>query len=669
MTFIDSLSSRARRIYQSKWGFPAFLLLAGFLTMLYPLTQLGYYWDDWEVVYLTRLANPAILEGYFFFDRPLAWPYPIFASLLGAQPFAWHLLTLLLRWAGTLCFYQALLVLWPGRRSALQWVSLLVLVAPAFLQQSISTAFSRHFTAYLLCGLSFYFTALAVRTRHKKLFWMLAWLTGAAQIFTIEYFAGLELARPVFIWMLLEPAPFSQKLKRTAQFWLPFLAVFLVFGWWRVAYYPSLLSTQQFASRARFVTGLMKNPLQTIMGLLVSIWLDSWYLVSQSWLSLITDSEKIDLLASSVWFALGLGAVLGLLAVFFNRADDDQPEGFGKQAFWLGLAGLLAGGVPVWMIGRRASAAGNFDSRFAIGMLLGAVLLMVSLVWTLVLPRWRGWVLAFMLALGIFSQVYVVNTYRREWSNELDYFWQLSWRVPNLKPDTAVLGGYVPSPMLPDYDASFSLALLYSGQNTGTRLPYWYFTWDGMGDVKLKDGAQADVNFRNLKYAGFIGKSVMIFHQPPPGCLRVADSFYSGDPILGAQNNFLPYSNLNQIETESSHVPDPAIFGNEPPHGWCYYYQKADLSRQLGQWGKVLQLYKQAAALGYSPSQGGEYLPLLEAYAQNGQWQPAYQLTKKIAGTTQELKPNLCAKWQGYTALPGLDAGLAASLRSELACP
>ena len=118
MTFIDSLSSRARRIYQSKWGFPAFLLLAGFLTMLYPLTQLGYYWDDWEVVYLTRLANPAILEGYFFFDRPLAWPYPIFASLLGAQPFAWHLLTLLLRWAGTLCFYQALLVLWPGRRSA-----------------------------------------------------------------------------------------------------------------------------------------------------------------------------------------------------------------------------------------------------------------------------------------------------------------------------------------------------------------------------------------------------------------------------------------------------------------------------------------------------------------------------------------------------------------------
>ena len=668
MTFLNTLSTRARRLYQSRWGFPAFLLLIGFLSSLYPLTQLGYYWDDWEVVFLTRLANPSILEGYFFFDRPLAWPYPVYAGLLGAQPFAWHLLTLLLRWAGTLCFYQALLVLWPWRRSALQWMSLLMLVAPAFLQQSIATAFSRHFTAYLLCGLSFYFTALALRSRRKKLFWFLAWLTGAAQIFTIEYFAGLELARPILIWLLLEPAPFWQKFRRTAQFWAPFLLVFLVFGWWRVAYYPTLLSTQQFASRARLVSGLLKNPLQAVAGLLVAIWQDFWYMITQSWLALITDSEKIDLLASSVWFGLAVAAGLGWLARFFNQPDDEQPDGFGKQAFWLGLTALLAGGIPVWVIGRRVSGGGNFDNRFAIGMLFGAILLMVSLVWTLVQPRWRGWLLALLLALGIFSQVYVVNTYRREWSNELDYFWQVAWRAPGLKPGTAVLGGYVPSPMLPDYDASFSLALLYAGQNTGAQLPYWYFTWDGMGNVKLKDGAPADINFRNLKFTGSIGKSVMIFHQPPPGCIRIADSFYSGDPVLGPQNNYLPYSNLGQIETESKHIPDPAIFGAEPPHTWCYYYQKADLARQLGQWDTVLQLYKQAAALGFAPSQGGEYLPQLEAYARSGQWQPAYQLSKKIADMTQELKPNLCAKWLGYAALPNPDAALSAKIRTELAC-
>jgi hypothetical protein len=670
MTFFNNLSLRARRFYQEAWGYPFFLLLVGFLTSLYPLWQLGYYWDDWEVVYLTRLATPSALEAYFFFDRPLAWPYTVYASVLGASPILWHVLTLLLRWAGTLFFYRALLLLWPRQRSVLQWGGLLMLVYPAFLQQSISTAFSRHFTAFMLCGLSFYFTALAMRTNRKALFWFLAWVTGTAQIFTIEYFAGLELVRPVFIWLLLDGSlGHLQKLKRTVLLWLPFLGVFLVFGWWRVAYYPTLLSTQQFVSRARFVSSFLQNPLVAVLGLLQSIWLDFWFLLNQSWLALVTDSTKIDLMAASVWFALGMALVLGLLAGYLTRTDDDGSRGFGAQAFWLGLAGLLAGGIPVWIIERRASAAGNFDSRFAIGMLFGAVLLLVALIWSLVQARWRAWVLAFLFALGVFTQVYVVNGYRREWANELNYFWQLSWRVPGLKTGTAILGGYVPSPMLPDYDAGFALALLYSGQKTGTQLPYWYFTWDGFGNVKLKDGAQADVTFRNLEFKGTIGQSVMVFNQPLPGCIRVADGFYSGDPALGPQNNLLGYSDLSRIESTASQAPDPAIFGPEPARGWCYYYQKADLARQLGQWEQVVKLYKQADVLGFSSNQGGEYLPLLEAYAQSSQWNQAYKTSKAIVELTQELGGNVCAKWARYTGLPGLDLNLAASLHTELACP
>ena len=674
MTFLKELSLRAHKIYQGRWGYPLLLFLVGFLSYLYPLTKLGYFWDDWEVVYLTRLTTPAILEGYFFFDRPLAWPYPIFASLLGAQPWVWHLLTLVLRWLGTLFFYQALLLLWPKQRSALQWAGLLMLVSPAFLEQSIATAFSRHFTAYLLCGLSFYFTALALRGEHKRLFWVLAWITGVAQIFTIEYFAGLELVRPVFIWLLMGPAASWQRLRRTALLWLPFLVVFLIFGWWRVAYYPTLLSTQQFASGPRFVTGLLQNPLAAISGLFEAVWLDFWFVVSKSWLGLITDAVKIDFMASTVWFALGLGAVLALLAFFLIGQDEDATDGFGAQAFWLGLLGLLAGGVPVWTIGRRASADGFFDNRFAISMLFGAVLLVVALTWVMIQKRWRGQVLAFLLTLGIFTQVFVVNTYRKEWANEINYFWQVSWRVPGLKANTAILSGYVPSSMLPNYDASFALTLLYSDHSTGTQLPYWYFTWDGMGNVKLKDGAKADVPFRNLKFEGFIGQSVMIHNQLLPDCVRVADTFYSGDPALGPENNYLGISDLDLIDPQASLAPDPAIFGREPPHTWCYYYQKADLARQLGQWDKVIQLYKQAAELGFSSGQGGEYLPLLEANARSGEWNQAYQVSKKIVGLTQELSKNVCTKWTGYdllgkSSLPNFDAALAARLRSELTCP
>jgi hypothetical protein len=661
--------SRLRRACQSTWGYPLFLLLVGFLSYLYSLMQLGYSWDDWEVVYLTRLATPQILEGYFFFDRPLAWPYPVYAAILGAQPYLWHLLTLLLRWAGTLFFYQAFVRLWPRNRSALQWGGLLMLVYPAFLQQMIATAFSRHFTAFMLCGLSFYFTALAMQTERKKLFWLLAWITGAAQIFTIEYFAGLELVRPIFIWLLLGNLSVKEKLKRTTLLWLPFLGVFLAFGWWRVVYYPTLLSTNQFVSSARLLTDFRHAPVRLMASLMEWVVQDFVYLVAQNWLSLLTDSERIDFVASSVWFGLALAAVLALLTAFLFHQDDESTQGFGPQAFWLGLAAFLFGGVPVWIIEKQVSGGGGFDNRFAIGPMVGAILLVIVLTVVLVQPRWRRWVFAFLLMMGVFTQVYTANSYRREWASQRNYFWQLSWRAPNIKPGTAILAGYVPSTVLPDYDASFGLALLYADRPTGSQLPYWYYTWDGMNNVNLKDGAKAGKLFRNLEFRGFIGQSVMVFHQPLPGCIRVADSFFGGDPVLGPQNNFLGYSNLSLIETESTHRPPEAIFGAEPPHTWCYYFQKADLARQLGRWDDVLKLYQQASSAGFAPVQGGEYLPLVEAYAQTGEWEKTYQASKQVVSLAAELQPNLCNKWSRYAEMPGVDPALVAQVRGELACP
>ncbi len=669
MSFLRTLSDRFQRAYRSRWGFPLFLLLVGFLAYLYPLLQLGYFWDDWEVVYLTRLATPRILEEYFFFDRPLAWPYPVYAALLGAQPYLWHLLTLVLRWLGTLCFYQALVQLWPKNRSALQWGGLLMMVYPAFLQQMIATAFSRHFTAFMLCGLSFYFTALALRTNRPKLFWILAWVTGAAQIFTIEYFAGLELVRPVFIWLLLGNLPFKERLKQTSLRWLPFLGVFLAFGWWRVVYYPTLLVTQEFVSRTRFLTDLQAAPFGAIAHLLESIWLDFAYLIGQNWLSLVTDPERMDFVALSTWFGLALAAVLAFLAVFLTRQQDESADSFGTQAFWLGLTAFFAGGIPVWIIGRQVTGGGAFDQRFAIGPMFGAILLIVAFINILVQPHWRPWLFAFLLAMGIFTQVHLVNFYRREWVNQRNYFWQLSWRAPGILPGTAIFAGYVPSPVLPDYDASFALALLYADKNTDRQLPYWYFTWDGMKYVKLKAGAQAGAAFRNLKFHGFVGQSVMVMYQPAPGCIRVADGFYAGDPALGPQNNLLGYSDLSLIETGSTHQPPQAIFGSEPAKSWCYYYQKADLARQLSRWDEVIQRYQQAASAGFTPVQGGEILPLLEAYARTGQWEQARQTSQQVIALAAELQPNLCAKWSGYASLPAADSAIIAQAKSDLACP
>ena len=59
------------------------------------------------------------------------------------------------------------------------------------------------------------------------------------------------------------------------------------------------------------------------------------------------------------------------------------------------------------------------------------------------------------------------------------------------------------------------------------------------------------------------------------------------------------YSHLDRIVPSGpSPTPSPKIFGYEPEHDWCYYYQKASLARQIGDWEEIGRLYDQTRKLG-----------------------------------------------------------------------
>ena len=103
------------RIASSRLFYPAITLAIGALTYLYALPWLGYFWDDWEVVFLLNSRNAQLFADYFAFDRPFAWPYQVMYWLFGLNPLAWHAVTYLARWAGVLLLYFTFLRSGPGR--------------------------------------------------------------------------------------------------------------------------------------------------------------------------------------------------------------------------------------------------------------------------------------------------------------------------------------------------------------------------------------------------------------------------------------------------------------------------------------------------------------------------------------------------------------------------
>ncbi len=79
--------------------------------------RMGFYYDDWEGVFLQKqLFSAGQIWQYFLIDRPFsALTHLIFNPLLGANPIGWRILGQVLNWAAVLCLVKALLQVWPRR--------------------------------------------------------------------------------------------------------------------------------------------------------------------------------------------------------------------------------------------------------------------------------------------------------------------------------------------------------------------------------------------------------------------------------------------------------------------------------------------------------------------------------------------------------------------------
>jgi len=127
---------------------------------------------------------------------------------------------------------------------------------------------------------------------------------------------------------------------------------------------------------------------------------------------------------------------------------------------------------------------------------------------------------------------------------------------------------------------------------------------------------------------------IILTRPTPRSCVQVIDGAqpeYSRheDPMFLLVG---PYSETEKILTEepSPKVPE-TLFGPEPDHGWCYYYEKATLARQRGDWNEVLQLSDEAASKGLKPYDLIEWMPFLQTYALNGR-------ADELAGVLDEIQ-------------------------------
>lgn len=676
-----------RTLIEQSWFYPLFLLLVMLAAYGLWLPRLGFYWDDWQVVYLSRFNHLSVYWDYFLYDRPVsAWTYILTVPLLGMAPLRWQALTLVMRWLSVLGFCWALRGIWPRRVWQIRWMGLLLAVFPGFTQQTVSVAYSQHFITYAL--FTFSLAGMIWAVRQPQRFWLYTPLSLAAalvHLLTMEYFFGLELLRPFLLWLLLRRQ--GESLGRTAirvlGRWLPYLVVLGVFLAYRYAIYPGF-SPVPDGNPPVLLFQMRAEPLAALLRLIEHALQDFVHVFLFVWANTIEPSQ-ITLTAKTLLLSWAIGLAVALAAAWYaSRSKDEAPaadnegDAFTSQGLWVGTLAILLGGLPVWITDRQI-IVGLWSDRFSLAPMFGAVILLVWLVdWLGGKTRRKALFLGLLLGLAVASQVRTVNRYRLYWDIQRDYYWQLFWRAPALPPGTAVIGPEMPFSLVGDYSIGFALNALYAPELTSNRVPYWFINGGRYrgGEVipDYQPGLPIKYELRNVLFEGNTSQAIVVTYNNARGCLRVLDPIYRGVlPMSPDDEELLPLANTRVILAQpvSDQLPPRQIFGTEPPHTWCYYYQKADLARQLEDWQQAAALGDQAEAEGYAPANGAELLPIIEAYAHTGQWPKALEATRRAAQLTEKMQAPLCAAWRRIQAgtEPSPEAGAAyQQAEAELKC-
>jgi hypothetical protein len=171
---------------------------------------------------------------------------------------------------------------------------------------------------------------------------------------------------------------------------------------------------------------------------------------------------------------------------------------------------------------------------------------------------------------------------------------------------------------------------------------------------ELAEGQPINWRFRNFLFNGSTRDTVLVFYEPEKGnCLWVVDPSDQDNPDLSAMAaDGVEISNLENLKRQ----PDPEngppvdIFGPEPEHSWCYFFQKADLARQFGNWQEAADLGDQAQELGYSPNNPQEWIPFIEGYARVGRWEAAFEKSLQLRRINFRANPRVCRLWERLTS-------------------
>jgi hypothetical protein len=585
--------------------------------------------------------GPEAMTRYFSTNRPV-WGllYQVTTRLLPQVPAYWQIFALLWRWLGAVVVWAIAGELWKDKPRFALGVALLFLLYPGFNQQWGSYLYSHFFIV-----LFFFLLSMFLMLRGKTI---AALIFSALNLWMMEYFFPLEFARVGFIWTSLRdqhPDP-RDRIRPTLKLWTPYLIVFTL----------AVLSRLFIFNNQIYEIGATPEaagaPAGVVMQLLQNVFVSLWTVLVGAWGQVFAaiDPSMHGVRTIALYAAVTLAVLAFVLFVLLKQIEDYRSKRESLYAIGLGLFLLPFAGVPFWLTGLSISLA-HPASRFTLPFMLGVSLTVAGLIDLITWARLRYIFLALLIGLAAGRQFLWSTDYMRDWQAHKNMFWQMTWRAPGLKPGTLVLMNEELT-FYADNSLSAPLNWIYAPHNKSDQIDYVLFYPTNRLDSSLpalETDLPIQYDYIAGRFSGNTSQTVALYYDPP-ACLRLLE------PGLDSHNRFIldeslmreasALSNETVILTESL-VQMPAVYGPEPAHAWCYYFEKADLARQMGQWDEVAELGDVAFKQDDHPNNPVERFVFIEGYAHVGDWGRSLQLSRESYRVSKDyVGPLLCKLWE-----------------------
>ncbi|MBI5823359.1 MAG: hypothetical protein HZB18_04975 [Chloroflexi bacterium] len=616
--------------------------------LLLPVT--GFYWDDWPFAWIAKFLGPAEFNPAFAPFRPFLGPIFYFTtSLVPPVPLYWQIFALVIRFVIGIAAFWAFKQIWPKQQRIALITALFILVFPGYSQHWVAlTHINQELIPFIFYVLSFGFTFKALREQ-KTTYTIIALLLQLCGIFPTEYFFGLEGLRFLFLFFFFD-GNLLQRFIKTLKIWWPYLLIWILNAAWLIYYYKlgPYNSYEVNATQSFTILMLLKEALDTL-------WKAGFYV----WIQILVLTFS-TLPAPASFLTLGLSALSWtLLTPHLLRSaptEDGNEKTLPISLIVIGIIGILLGRLPSLAASLPLTLQSSFD-RFIVSMMIGGSLFIIGLV-ELLVKNHRAKIIIFaaLISLGIGQQFFNANIFRRDWQKQGEIYWQMAWRIPALEQNTVLLTYQMPIDYETDLSFTAPINWMYVPEYTRSNLPYiLLYTEKRLGGVTLPSlDANTPVNYpyRTVNFSSSTS-NVVVIYMPQNGCLRVLDPS-RGDLQIYAKEpqeltDAIPLSDLSRILVDAE-MPAMPMFFPEPEHGWCYYFTKAELAHQQGDFDQVVLLEKQAISKEFKPEDQNEWLIFIEAHARTGDLQTAEELSIAVLRADAKMRRGVCTVWEQIQA-------------------